>query len=89
MTRSSSADLHPATGARFVFERAAEEPPTYRVAVYLPGGRAERCTLRWSATGAPLFEPAPTDEAVLGELVKLSRVLHREPKARLVRWREL
>lgn len=89
MTRSSSADLHPATGARFVFEREAEDPPTYRVAVYLPGGRAERCTLEWSASGAPVFEPALADDAVLAELVKLSRVLHREPKARLVRWREL
>ena len=33
MIRTSGADLHPATGARFVFEREPGDPPRYRVHV--------------------------------------------------------
>lgn len=86
---TSSADLHPVTGARFVFERTSEQPLAYRVAVYLPEGRECRCVVTWSDAGAVALDPPPADEAVAGELVKLSRVLRREAKSRLVRWRGL
>jgi hypothetical protein len=83
---TSGADLHPATGARFVFEREPGEPPRYRVAVYLPGARTMHCELAWADDGVRL-EPAPEDAWVAGEIAKLARVLHRDPKSRLTRWR--
>ncbi|MBC8069782.1 MAG: hypothetical protein IAG13_15705 [Deltaproteobacteria bacterium] len=86
MSISTSDDLHPATGARFVFEREQAEPPRYRVKVFLPAGELLGSTLRWEES-RPCFEPPlppgwPADEAT-----KLARVLHREPQSRLVRWR--
>jgi hypothetical protein len=86
---TSSADLHPVTGARFVFERTSEAPLVYRVTVYLPERREHRCVVTWSDAGAIQLDPAPDEAAVTDEIVKLSRVLRREPKSRLVRWRGL
>jgi hypothetical protein len=85
--RSSGADLHPATGGRFVFEREPGEPPHYRVGVFLPAGQRVECALGWDDAGAVRLDPEPTDTWVAGEIVKLARVLHRDPKARLTRWR--
>jgi hypothetical protein len=85
--RSSAADLHPATGGRFVFEREPGESPRYRVDVFLPEQAHIACVLDWDAGGIARLDPAPTDAWVLGEITKLARVLHRDPKARLVRWR--
>jgi hypothetical protein len=87
VTRSSGADLHPATGGRFVFEREPGEPPRYRVDVFLPEKGHVACGLEWDAAGIARLDPEPTDAWVLGEVTKLARVLHRDPKARLVRWR--
>ncbi|MFV8750017.1 hypothetical protein ACNOYE_05675 [Nannocystaceae bacterium ST9] len=87
---SSSRDLHPETGARFVFERVGE-PPRYSVQIYLPGGRGWAGELDWVEGQARVQGPeAAGDEALawaLDELIKLARVLHRDPKPRLVRWR--
>lgn len=86
MIRTSGADLHPATGARFVFEREDGEPPRYRVHVYLPEARTLECALAWD-DGVARIEPLPDDAWVAAEIVKLARVLHRDPKSRLTRWR--
>lgn len=87
MIRSSGADLHPATGGRFVFEREPGESPRYRVLVFLPDDVRVACMLDWDASGTLRLDPEPTDAWVAGEITKLARVLHRDPKARLVRWR--
>jgi hypothetical protein len=90
---NSSADLHPETGGRFVFERRAEAPARYDVAVYLPRQRSIRCTLEWDEDGAVRVDPEPspvqdaTDAWAMAEILKLARILHRDPKARLTRWR--
>lgn len=81
--------MHPTSGARFVFERVTEAPLSYRVAVYLPGGRDHRCMLGWNESGALELDPLPTEAAVVGELVKLARVLRREAKSRVIRWRPM
>lgn len=86
---SSSADLHPVTGARFVFDRVTEAPLVYRVGVYLPEGRASHCTLGWTEAGALDLQPTPTEKVVVDELVKLARVLRREAKSRVIRWRDI
>ncbi len=87
MIRSSGADLHPATGARFVFEREPGDAPRYRVGVFLPEQVRVECVLTWDASGAARLDPEPNDAWVAGEITKLARVLHRDPKARLTRWR--
>jgi hypothetical protein len=84
--RTSGADMHPATGARFVFEREPGEPPRYRVQVYLPEARKLECTVAWDDASVRL-EPVPDDAWVAAEIAKLARVLHRDPKSRLTRWR--
>ncbi len=86
MIRTSGADLHPATGARFVFEREPGEPPRYRVQVYLPEARTLECTVGWEDASVRI-EPVPDDAWVAAEIAKLARVLHRDPKSRLTRWR--
>lgn len=79
----TSDDLHPATGARFRFERRGEG--CYRVEVFLPASS-------WSAEldlGAESLEPEPPEDAgwTVGEVHKLARVLRRDEKPRLIRWR--
>jgi hypothetical protein len=88
----SSADLHPKTGARFVFERRGEAL-CYDVMIYLPAGRSWGGALQWR-DGRSVIADEPGAEAVddalrwaLAEAHKLARVLHREPKAKLSRWR--
>jgi hypothetical protein len=83
----SSADLHPQSGARFVCEREAGEPPRYRAAVYLAGGATVEATLSWDEAGHAVLEPAPADAWVREELLKLARVLKHSGQARLQRWR--
>jgi hypothetical protein len=81
---SSSRDLHPDSGARFVFERMGAEL-RYHVHVYLPEQRS------WIEGRARVLGPEPAGDERLewarAELLKLARVLHRDPKPRLVRWR--
>ena len=97
----SSKDLHPKTGARFVFDRMedaeAEVGDRYRVVLYLPEGRTWSGRLHWDEAGAATLEPestdsqaSPDDEALTwarAETLKLARVLRRAPKAHMVRWR--
>lgn len=89
-TLSSSRDLHPDNGARFVFERAGEEL-RYRVDIYLPAQRSWSGELSWIDGHAHVSGPEWAGDEQLewaqAELIKLARVLHRDPKPRLVRWR--
>ncbi|MFO7561377.1 MAG: hypothetical protein R6X02_01935 [Enhygromyxa sp.] len=91
MTAPSSRDLHPKTGARFVFDRRADEPePSYEVTIYLPEGRRWSGTLCWLDSRAALEPAAPDDQELAwahAEALKLARVLHRDPRAHMVRWR--
>lgn len=83
---SSSAHLHPETGARFVFEREEESPPRYRLRVYLPAAELRESTLSWDGERAR-FEPPLSEGWAADEAAKLARVLHRRAATRLVRWR--
>lgn len=97
----SSQDLHPRTGARFVFERegqdqAEDTPVRYRVHIYLPGDGRWTGALRWTEGEATLDageQSGAVDEADLtrarDEALKLARVLKRDPKAHMVRWRSI
>ncbi|HVI01231.1 MAG TPA: hypothetical protein VM869_21085 [Enhygromyxa sp.] len=124
MNEPSSRDLHPQTGARFVFDRLASEPElTYTVAIYLPEARRWAGTLRWLDGRATLEPSDPAGDPDLGpeakrrvseraeaepstirvrvdgvkrdpelewahaEALKLARVLHRDPKPHMIRWR--
>ncbi len=90
MPLSSSRDLHPDGGGRFVFEREGESS-SYRVQIYLPAQRTWSGTLDWVDGQARVNGPESTGDDELdwarAELLKLARVLHRDPKQRLVRWR--
>lgn len=81
---TSSQDLHPASGARFVCER---EGDVYRFAVHAAGGATWRGTLRWDADGRAVAEPACADAWAQAELLKLARVLKHGMPERLHRWR--
>ncbi len=82
-----------------MFERDGDGegvPFSYAVAAYLPdgGGTGEsagwRAQLRWGDEGATLEEvqgQAPAPAWISAEALKLARVLRRDPKPRLVRWR--
>lgn len=91
MTEPSSKDLHPSAGARFVFERSEGEALRYRVHVYLPGERSWSGELSWIDEQARVEGPDDAADEELTwsrqEALKLARVLHRDPKPRLVRWR--
>lgn len=91
MSEVSSQDLHPKAGARFVFERQGEAM-SYRVLVYLPDSRMAQGSLSWDDSGSATLElePEPTgdDQWIVQGVLKLARVLKRDPKAWLSRWRE-
>ena len=91
MVGVSSQDLHPTAGARFVFERKGEEP-VYALAVYLPAGLLLEGSLVWDEEGKAqiALSPEPSGDAswVVDGAAKLARVLKREPKTRLSRWRD-
>ncbi len=93
MTQPSSSDLHPKSGARFVFERdsASDVPAHYRVHVHLAGGDTWAGSLAWAdgkaelvATGSQDVEREPWVRATA---LALARVLKRKPQQRLLRWR--
>jgi hypothetical protein len=97
VTEPSSRDLHPQTGARFVFERIGSAPePTYVLTIHLPEDRCWTGTLRWIDDRAQL-EPAAEQLGPAGEpdelawahaeALKLARVLHRDPRPHMLRWR--
>ncbi len=86
----SSKDLHPTAGARFLFERSDGQGegggPTYRVRAYMPDKVVVETALRWE-DGKAVLEPRPEDDWVAAEAEKLARVLKKDPKPRLLRWR--
>ncbi len=84
---TSSQDLHPQTGARFVCERVDGPEPVYRVAVHAAGGHTHEAELRWDAGGQAVALPACPDEWAQAELLKLARVLKHSQQPRLTRWR--
>ncbi|TPV92849.1 MAG: hypothetical protein B7733_23435 [Myxococcales bacterium FL481] len=89
MANASSHDLAPKHGARFVFTRqhGEDDPPVYTVDVHRPDRAVERLAVR---CGHPItLEPIPRDTRVAEAVTKLARALKRQPKARLVRWREI
>jgi hypothetical protein len=99
----SSQDLHPETGARFVFDRIGDD---YDVAIYLPDGLRWSGRLSWADGNATLVpgpdQPMPSDDWhrqgrrvpetdplawAHAEALKLARTLRRTPKQHMVRWR--
>lgn len=81
---ASSRDLHPRAGARFAFDR---EGAGYRVVAYLPEGERSEGVLTWSDTAGAIIDPPLTPAWAHDEALKLARVLHRDPKPKLLRWR--
>ncbi|MCA9650704.1 MAG: hypothetical protein H6712_19505 [Myxococcales bacterium] len=86
MIDSSSRDLHPTNGGRFVLTRAHEEPPEYEVVIHLPAGQRLDTRLRWE-DGQAVLDPQLDDPWAEAETLKLARVLRRTPRASLTRWR--
>ncbi len=86
---SSSQDLHPTSGARYLFERQGDEADAlrYAVAIYVSDGARVSTTLRWDERGEAVLEPAVASDALRGELLKLARVVKRSGQPRLSRWR--
>lgn len=84
---TSSGELHPVSGARFVCERLAGPSPAYAVAVYAAGGATHRAELRWDADGQAEATPPCPDPWAQAELLKLARVLKHSQQQRLTRWR--
>ena len=78
-----------------MFERQTDAPPTYAVTAYLPEGRRLHGVLSWDGEGKAELGPwtnadgeqVPDDPWVLEQVHKLARVLKRDPKPRLSRWR--
>lgn len=96
MIQPSSSDLHPTTGARFVFDRESDSTDVvaYLVTIYLPGTELWSGRLTWidgraqldpdEGQATPDREPWPW---AFAEALKLARVLHRDPKPHMLRWR--
>lgn len=89
--KPSSQDLHPTTGARFVFDQTGEG---YAVVIYLPGSLRWSGHLAWTDGVATLEpdadQPSPTQEPLAwahAEALKLARTLRRTGKQHIVRWR--
>lgn len=78
----------PEYGARFVFTREGETTPAvYRVEVFLADEPSVTTVLRWDDATRPHLDPPLADEWARDETLKLARVLHKDPKPRLTRWR--
>lgn len=92
---SSSNDLHPQSGARFVFTLDEDaSTPQYRVAIHLAGGRTIEGRLEWRDGRSSLEddldvgagEDATVDWA-RAEALKLARAVRASGQPRLTRWR--
>lgn len=87
MADSSSHDLHPTHGGRFVLTRVGDvDAPEYEVVIHLPEDRRLETRLSWT-DGQPGLEPALDDPWAQSETLKLARVLRRSPRASITRWR--
>lgn len=80
---ASSQDLHPRSGARFAFDRDGDG---YRVVAYLADGGRSEGVLTWTDASARI-DPPLSPAWAHREALKLARVLHRDPKPKLLRWR--
>ena len=80
---ASSKDLRPRNGARFVFIRAQDG---YAVTIHLRDAEIQ-ARLSWDDAGASRLDPEPTPEWIAVEAHKLARVLHRDPRPSMTRWR--
>ncbi len=84
---SSSQDLHPRHGARFVLVRVeASKPVRYQVQIYLPDQVVET-VLCLDEDGDAHVDPGLADPWAQAELLKLARVLKRDPRPEMTRWR--
>lgn len=84
----SSRDLHPETGARYVFRRLAGAPaPAYEVTVHAAGGATHRARVTWTDGVDAALDPPLADPALHDQVVKLARALRADLPERLTRWR--
>lgn len=85
---TSSLDLHPEHGARFVATRTGEEddPLGYCIEVFLPAGVRLTGELDWPE-GRARLQADWDDTWATDEVLKLARVLKRTKRARVTRWR--
>jgi hypothetical protein len=81
----SSQDLHPREGARFLFEQI--EPARWRVRVFLPAGESWQGAVAIDPDITLEIAPPYGEHWTAQEARKLARVLKRQPKAKLIRWR--
>ena len=84
---SSSQELHPVAGARFICERTEAPTPSYRISIHVAGGVTHHAELSWDADGQVQVVPVVADAWAQSELIKLARVLKHSQQQRLTRWR--
>ena len=84
---TSSQELHPVAGARFICERLDAPALAYQIVVYAAGGATHHAELRWDAAGHAQLAPLVQDPWAQAELLKLARVLKHSQQQRLTRWR--
>ena len=93
---SSSNDLHPQSGARFVFVRddGGAATPQYRVTIHLAGGRTIEGRLEWREGRGTLdddLDVSAGEDAMVdwarAEALKLARAVRASGQPRLTRWR--
>ncbi len=84
---TSSQELHPVAGARFICERVEATTLAYRISVYVAGGATHHAELSWGSEGQAEVTPAIPDAWAQSELLKLARVLKHSQQQRLTRWR--
>lgn len=87
MSRPSSEALHPRFGARFLFELREQNPLRYDLSVYLAGGETYRGSLGWDPQGQAELCGLDSGGWWREEALKLARVLRRQAKPSLLRWR--
>jgi hypothetical protein len=84
----AGSQMDPQHGGRFVLTREGDAmPPVYGVEVFLPGGVRLASVLRWDGAARPVLDPPLSDTWAHDETLKLARVLSKDPKPRLTRWR--
>lgn len=87
MSRPSSEALHPRFGARFLFELREQNPLRYDLSVYLAGGETRQGGLCWNEAGQAQLLELEGEGWWRDEALKLARVLRRQNKDSLLRWR--
>ena len=88
MTASTSKDLHPTNGARFVFTRASSEALAYGVVIFVGDGRTIPGELSWPDDQLDVRGEIP-EGPLRDEVVKLARPLRSKAPPRMTRWRDI